>query len=92
MSQPSALTAVLLGLLALGSATGWAQAPQPRSGAIIYVATTGNDAWSGKLATPNKSNTDGPFASLTRARDEARKLKATGPVTVQLRAGTYRLT
>jgi len=41
----------------------------------LYVATNGNDAWSGKSRTPNAANTDGPFATLERARDEIRKLK-----------------
>lgn len=60
--------------------------------ATIYVSTQGKDAWSGKLATPNKTGTDGPFATLIRARDEVRKLKGAGPVTVQLRGGVYRVT
>ena len=40
--------------------------------AEVFVATGGNDAWSGKLAEPNADKTDGPLASLQRARDEAR--------------------
>ncbi|MBM3892493.1 MAG: hypothetical protein FJ388_25530, partial [Verrucomicrobia bacterium] len=59
----------------------------------FYVATNGNDAWSGRLAAPNAEKTDGPFATLTRARDEIRKLKAAGRlgagVTVLVRAGSY---
>lgn len=42
---------------------------------ILYVSPKGNDAWSGRLATPNRAKTDGPFATLERARDEIRKLK-----------------
>ena len=59
--------------------------------ATLYVSPKGNDAWSGTLAAANAAGTDGPFASLTRAREEVRKLKAAGPVTVQLRGGTYAL-
>ncbi len=59
--------------------------------ATIYVSTKGNDAWSGRLAAPNNGATDGPFASLARARDEVRKLKSAGPVTVQVRGGIYAL-
>ncbi|MFN3422083.1 MAG: hypothetical protein ACK40X_10215, partial [Armatimonadota bacterium] len=33
----------------------------------FYVATSGNDAWSGRLASPNRKKTDGPFATLQRA-------------------------
>ncbi|MBP2306715.1 hypothetical protein GBZ48_26750 [Azospirillum melinis] len=34
----------------------------------FYVATNGNDSWSGKLAAPNADGTDGPFASLQKAQ------------------------
>ena len=49
--------------------------PQP---SLLYVATDGNDAWSGTLPEPNGQKTDGPFATLERARDEIRKLKKQG--------------
>ncbi|MBM3892043.1 MAG: right-handed parallel beta-helix repeat-containing protein, partial [Verrucomicrobia bacterium] len=59
----------------------------------FFVATNGHDGWSGKLAAPNKEKTDGPFATITRARDAVRALKAGGelkePVTVQIRGGRY---
>jgi hypothetical protein len=45
----------------------------------VYVAPTGNDANPGTLAKP--------FATLARARDEVRKLKAGGAVTVYVRGG-----
>jgi len=60
---------------------------------IFYVSPAGNDAWTGRLASPNAAKTDGPFVTLPRARDAVRDLKAkgplTGPVSVQLRAGQY---
>lgn len=63
--------------------------------ATFYVATDGNDAWSGKLAKPNAARSDGPFATLARARDAVRGLKAAGalaePVTVLLGGGVYRI-
>lgn len=60
----------------------------------LYVAPGGNDAWSGKTAEP--VDNDGPFATVTRARDEVRKIKAAGGlppggVIVQLQAGVYEL-
>jgi len=60
----------------------------------LYVAPNGNDAWSGKLARPNRAKTDGPFATLQRARDEARKLKAAHAkgVVVRVASGVYQLT
>jgi parallel beta-helix repeat protein len=61
--------------------------------ATLYVAADGNDAWSGKSAEPNAAKTDGPFASLQRARDAVRMLKKAdglpGGVTVFVRRGTY---
>ncbi|MBU0610890.1 MAG: right-handed parallel beta-helix repeat-containing protein, partial [Armatimonadetes bacterium] len=65
----------------------------PASAVTLFVAPTGNDAWSGKLAKPNAQKTDGPLASLPGARDAIRKLKAAGPLTesveVRIGAGTY---
>ena len=37
-------------------------APPP----TVYVATDGNDAWSGRLPAPNREGTDGPLATLAR--------------------------
>jgi len=60
----------------------------------FYVATDGKDAWSGTLPEPNRDGTDGPFATLARARDAVRRLRASQPetsVVVQIRGGVYRL-
>ncbi|MDZ7619210.1 MAG: right-handed parallel beta-helix repeat-containing protein, partial [Patescibacteria group bacterium] len=61
---------------------------------ILYVATDGNDNWSGTLAEPRAD--DGPFATLQRARDAIRKMKADGGlpdggVEVRVRGGRYPL-
>ena len=66
----------------------------PKPALRLYVATGGNDAHSGRLPEPNARKTDGPLATLERARDEIRKLKkqgglAPGGVTVEIRAGLY---
>ncbi|MFI5378313.1 MAG: right-handed parallel beta-helix repeat-containing protein [Tepidisphaerales bacterium] len=61
---------------------------------LFYVAPNGNDVWTGRLAAPNAGRTDGPFASPAGARDALRRARAAsvvGSVTVQVRAGTYRL-
>jgi hypothetical protein len=60
----------------------------------LYVSPNGNDSWSGRLASPNRTRTDGPFATLERARDAIRTLKRQGKlpeggVTVWLRGGMY---
>jgi len=60
----------------------------------LYVATNGNDAWSGRLPQPNRVRTDGPFATVTRARDEVRRLRAgrlPAGIGVEIAAGTYPL-
>ncbi len=58
----------------------------------FYVATNGNDNWSGTQADAGKN--DGPFATLARARDAIREYRKSSPetdVTVLLRGGTYTL-
>jgi hypothetical protein len=57
-------------------------------GPTYYVAgQNGNDGWSGLLASPNSSYTDGPFQTLTRAQAA---MQASSTVkTTTLRAGTY---
>ena len=68
--------------------------------ARFYVATTGSDAWSGRHAQPISGGTDGPFATLARARDAVRELTARirsrdatpdGEIRVEVRAGRYYL-
>lgn len=61
----------------------------------LFVAAAGRDTWSGALPAPNKTATDGPFATLDRAAAELRALRAQGRLpqgaTVSVRAGTYYL-
>jgi hypothetical protein len=75
---------VILAVVAVAAA-----APAPLT---FYVATNGNDLWSGRLATPNRARTDGPLSSLAGARDRIRS-ERTGNQTVQVlvRGGTYYL-
>ena len=59
----------------------------------LYVSPAGNDAWSGRLPDANAEATDGPLATIARARDVVREWKLSGrlsrPVTVWLRGGRY---
>jgi len=61
----------------------------------FYAAPDGDDSWTGKLPTPNSERTDGPFATLERARDVIREMKeAQGgkinqPVIIYIRGGDY---
>lgn len=70
--------------------------PTSTTGLKIYVATNGNDDWSGKRKSPNIFKTNGPFASIKRARDEIRALKEKnllpdGNIIVELKGGIYEL-
>jgi hypothetical protein len=89
MNLTLARTWVALGLLAVlaGGAAGAGEL-------AVYVAPSGNDAWSGTLAEANAQKSDGPVATPEKARDLVRKWKArpgekAGPVHVYLRGGTY---
>ena len=60
----------------------------------VYVSPSGNDAWSGTLADANAQKTDGPVATLEKARDLVRAVKArqgdkARPIHVDLRGGVY---
>ncbi|MBI2949212.1 MAG: right-handed parallel beta-helix repeat-containing protein [Verrucomicrobia bacterium] len=63
----------------------------------LYVATNGNDQWSGQLASPASNAQDGPLATLPAALKAARQAreKNSAPVqdgvTIFLRGGRYRL-
>ena len=60
----------------------------------LYVALDGNDTWSGREREPNQQRTNGPFATLERARDEIRKIKSAGSlpkggIIVEVQPGDY---
>jgi hypothetical protein len=60
---------------------------------VFFVSPRGRDAWSGRAANP--TGTDGPFATVGRARAAVRELLKARPgsprVRVELRGGTYYL-
>jgi hypothetical protein len=60
-----------------------------------HIAPNGRDSWSGKSARPNAARTDGPFASLARARDVLREDKKAGAIpngaTVSVADGEYEM-
>ncbi len=62
----------------------------------FYISEDGNDRWSGRLSEPNETGTDGPFATLQRARDAVRYLECRqvngelrNPVFIYIREGVY---
>ena len=63
---------------------------------LFFVATNGNDSWSGKQANPSKNNKDGPFATWKKAQEAVQAIKKNyglnQPVKVIFSAGTYYLT
>ncbi len=64
-------------------------------GLTLYVSPEGSDAWSGRRPTVRAGDTDGPFATIARARDAIRALppevRQRTPVTVLIRGGRYEL-
>ena len=61
----------------------------------LYVAPGGSGRWSGRMAHPNLSRSDGPLASLAGARDALRRLRALGggrgSIHVVIAGGAYTL-
>ena len=62
----------------------------------FYVSISGNDAWSGRFPDSLPDGSDGPFASIERARAAVRDLKKAGGVPcggveICLRGGVYPL-
>jgi len=70
-------------------------ASQP--GAVFYVSPAGKDSWSGLRADPDSSGSEGPFATLERARSAVRELRRLkrrprGGIVIYLREGVYERT
>jgi hypothetical protein len=59
----------------------------------FYVATNGDDRWSGLIPNPSPDGTDGPFATIQKGQGAARGKAAdhTDAVTVLIRGGRYEL-
>lgn len=90
--KPKTLMLGMLVLSALIGPIGHGEAAMVR----FYVSTNGKDTFSGTLPAPNRKGTDGPFATLERARDAVRELRRRGKgalpqggVTIYIRGGTY---
>ncbi len=99
--------AAWVGAMTLAAACAYAVVPLPAKTTVpapqkqretLYVAPGGRDTWSGRLAAPNKTRTDGPFATIERARDEIRSRRQKrngalppGGIGVELAGGVYEL-
>ncbi len=83
---------LLIFLMPAAAASGQTSADSSRA---FFVATNGNDSWSGSKSLPERNRTDGPFATLPRAVQAARDWKqkqgvaAQGSVTIFVRSGLY---
>src|SRR5437879_4715712 len=69
-------------------------APLSAKSLTLYVATNGNDRWSGRLEKPARDGKDGPLASLPAALEKTRAArqdsgKSPDRVTILMRGGTY---
>lgn len=87
---------IFIRILAATIVVGWSLAgidPADARQADFFVSPSGNDAWSGTLPEPNTDRTDGPFRTITRARDAIRGLKTAArinrPMTVCFRDGAH---
>ncbi len=86
----------LIGLLLMAASHSYSVDLNRSVKPFVYVSPAGNDKWSGKIPAPNAAKTDGPVATLERARDLVRELKRTnglpnGGLVVELQAGVYEL-
>jgi parallel beta-helix repeat protein len=88
------LIAILIGVTLTMPASAKSSTDRKPAPRVFYVARNGNDSWRGTIPAPNAEGTNGPFATLTRARDAVRALKKRQgglkqPVMVYVREGTY---
>ena len=90
--DPLVYTALKRLALAQRTSAGRAESGAPRTAKVdFFVSPRGNDNWSGTLAEPGEG--DGPFATMTRARDAVRSLLTAQKrgIRVVVRGGTYYL-
>lgn len=84
------------GALLLGAFLLLSHLPAVHAAALtLHVSPEGNDAWSGRLPVPSPSQTDGPLASLTGARNAIRQARqrseVDGPVRVVVADGAFQI-
>ena len=95
----SALAPQNFGIGSFAMASGTTASPSTTTALDIFVSIYGNDSWSGSLALPNATQTDGPKRTIADAQALARQRLAemTGgaqrrPINVRIESGEYRLT
>lgn len=75
---------IIIGLFLLCGSVG-----QTQAAVTFYVATNGNDGWSGHYAAPRKGGQDGPLASVAEAVRRARAERKGQPARIVLREGVH---
>ena len=58
---------------------------------VLHVSPDGDDRWSGRRAEPDASRTDGPLATLQRARDFLREHRRGGDSRARRRRCAFRV-
>ena len=87
----AAVIVLAIALFTMGLAAA-AQTGARAGRADFYVSLEGKDNWSGTLEAPNAAKSDGPFATLDRARravHDVKKGSRNTPIVVMVRGGTY---
>jgi hypothetical protein len=96
MNVGKLLTAGLLVLSMPGQARPETDPAVAARTATFFVSPAGDDAWSGTAADPARDGSDGPFATVGRARAAVRDMLAgerpDNPIVVSIRGGFYELT
>ena len=54
----------------------WQPFDTKKANGDFFVSPKGDDSWSGTLDSPNATHTDGPFATIPRAKKAVRELKS----------------
>ena len=76
------------------AAGGLAMAATTWADEVLFVSPAGNDGWSGTQPQVNAAGSDGPLATLDRARQVVRARISKGltaPITVNILGGEYAL-
>src|SRR5690349_255685 len=95
MPVMSRLCISLVFLLLVMLSTSSAQNRPTGSSVVFFVATNGNDSWSGQISMPDSKKTNGPFATLPHALQSVRDWKQKQPnatsstPTIYIRRGIY---
>jgi len=83
-------------MILIASFSVFSECSSEKQGLRLYVSTSGNDSWTGRISQPAPDGKDGPFATIETARNEIRRLKQEnnlpeGKITVEIQEGNYEM-